>query len=83
MAWQTGGGMLVPSSRGTDLDWYRNTIAAGGCDIQLRGHWYRCTAPRLIEKDEALSYLSASTRTVSRLFPVRQFLLLAKAQPQG
>ena len=65
MAWQTGGGMLVPRSRGTDLD------------------WYRCTAPRLIEKDEALSYLSASTRTVSRLFPVRQFLLLAKAQPQG
>lgn len=83
MAWRTRGGMLVPITWGTESDWYRNTMAAGGCEIQLRGRWYHCTAPRLIERAAALSYLAAPMRIVSRAFPVHQFLLLAEVHERG
>jgi deazaflavin-dependent oxidoreductase (nitroreductase family) len=77
VAWKTKGGILVPVAWGTRADWYRNTIAAGGCDIQVRGRWYRCSAPRLVERTEALAHIAQPMRTLVRLGPVRQFLLLA------
>lgn len=88
VARMTRSGMLVPIAWGAGSDWYRNTIAAGGCDIQLRGRWYRCTAPRVITREEALVELQEPMRTMARLGPVRQYLLLTEVReiedaPQG
>lgn len=76
MAWHTAGGMLIPLSWGVESDWYRNIMAANECDVQVEGRWRRCTEPSLIQRDQALSFLPASTRIMARLFPVRQFMLL-------
>lgn len=81
MAWPTAGGMLVPVSWGTESDWYRNLMAAQGCEVQLRGRWYRCGSPGLIQRAEALSYLPAATRAIAGLFPVQQFVLLRQVEP--
>jgi deazaflavin-dependent oxidoreductase (nitroreductase family) len=78
VAWKTRSGILVPVVWGTKADWYRNTIASGGCDIQVRGRWYRCRAPRLVERAEVLAHITQPMRTLVRLGPVRQFLLLAE-----
>lgn len=83
MAWRTGAGMLVPLAWGTEADWYRNTAAAGGCDIRLLGRWYRCAAPRVLAPEEALALLAEPFRTAMRLSPIRQFLLLAEVREVG
>lgn len=83
VAWKTRAGMLVPIAWGTGADWYRNTVAAGGCDIRLRGRWYHCVAPRVVARAEALAQLAEPMRTVVRLGPVRQFLLLAEVREIG
>jgi deazaflavin-dependent oxidoreductase (nitroreductase family) len=80
VAWKTRSGILVPIAWGTKADWYRNTVAAGGCDIRLRGRWYHCATPRVVARAEALAYLAEPMRTVVRLGPVRQFLLLTEAR---
>lgn len=83
VAWPTAGGMLVPLSWGTKSDWFRNTMAAGGCELQRAGRWYRCARPALIERTTVRSYLPPMTRTVSCLFPVQQFVLLREVTPLG
>ena len=80
MAWLTPGGMLVPLSWGTESDWYRNLIAANGCEVQVGGKWHRCAAPALIPPEGGLSYLPALTRAVARLFRVRQFVMLREVE---
>jgi deazaflavin-dependent oxidoreductase (nitroreductase family) len=80
VAWKTRSGMLVPIAWGTEADWYRNTVVAGGCDIRLRGRWYHCTAPRVVARAEALVQLAEPMRIVVRLGPVRQFLLLTEVR---
>lgn len=81
MAWPTAGGMLIPLSWGAEADWYRNLVAAQGCEVQVQGHWYRCGTPTLIQRAQALSYLPAFTRTLAGLFPVQQFVLLGQVEP--
>jgi deazaflavin-dependent oxidoreductase (nitroreductase family) len=39
MAWPTAGGMLIPLAWGSQTDWYRNLMAAQGCEVQLKGRW--------------------------------------------
>lgn len=81
VSWSTSGGIVVPVTWGTTCDWYRNIMAAEACEVQIRGRWYYCTRPMLIKRAEMLSYLSPLTRTMSRLSPIQQFLLLRKVEP--
>jgi deazaflavin-dependent oxidoreductase (nitroreductase family) len=83
VAWRTRSGRLVPIAWGTEADWYRNTVAAGGCDIRLRGRWYHCATPRVVAQAEALVQLAEPIRTVVRLGPVRHFLLLSEVREIG
>jgi deazaflavin-dependent oxidoreductase (nitroreductase family) len=53
---------------GSDVNWVRNVLAAGGCDIEVRGRTSRLTDPRLVvDPDRRLMP-----------FPVRQFLGLMR-----
>jgi deazaflavin-dependent oxidoreductase (nitroreductase family) len=83
MAWQTPRGLLVPLSWGTKSDWYRNLAAAQGCDVQVGGHWYHCTEPVLIQRDEARSLLPTLPRIILSLVPVPQFVLLRRVDKQA
>jgi deazaflavin-dependent oxidoreductase (nitroreductase family) len=83
MAWPTAAGMLVPLAWGTETDWYRNLMAAQGCEVQVHGRWQRCADPVLIPRAEGLSYLPAITRTMAKLSPVPQFVLLRRVEPSA
>ena len=53
---------------GSDVNWVRNVLAAGGCDIEVRGRTVRLADPRIVvDPDRRLMP-----------FPVRQFLGLMR-----
>lgn len=76
MAWPTAAGIVVPVTWGTTCDWYRNIAAAGGCEVQISGRWYRAVEPRLLEGEAARPYLPVTPRLFGLLFPIERFLLL-------
>ncbi|WP_026926340.1 nitroreductase family deazaflavin-dependent oxidoreductase [Granulicoccus phenolivorans] len=38
------GGFIVELTYGERVDWYRNIVAAGGCDLLVKGGWHRIVA---------------------------------------
>jgi len=81
VAWLVPGGILVPLPYGVTTDWYRNVLAADGGRIQLRGTWYAAIRPQVIPRTEAVTYLSPAARTLGRLLPVRDYVLLRHGEP--
>jgi hypothetical protein len=61
---------------GTDVDWCRNVLAAGGCSLDHHGVRLDATAPVLVRAAEARSALPPATRMMQRLIGARWFLRL-------
>jgi deazaflavin-dependent oxidoreductase (nitroreductase family) len=45
---RSGDGYVIALTYGSDRDWVKNVLAAGGCDIEYRGRTIRLTDPRLV-----------------------------------
>src|SRR5215471_14190880 len=58
---------------GSDADWVKNVVAAGGCRIFTRGRNVRLTRPELIV-DPTRSVVPALIRFIGRLGNVTEFL---------
>ncbi|MDR7382788.1 nitroreductase family deazaflavin-dependent oxidoreductase [Promicromonospora iranensis] len=71
-------GFLVYLPYGPDVDWLRNTRAAGSAELRVEGRTYLVT-PQIIEPADALRHVSARDRGVARLFGVTDFLVLRGA----
>ncbi|MBM0255605.1 hypothetical protein [Micromonospora sp. 4G55] len=56
-------------------DWARNVLAAGGCDLEIRGRRVRLTAPRLVH-DPARRDLPPVVRQLVGMIGVTEFLHL-------
>lgn len=67
---------------GTDSDWVRNVLAAGGCRLRTRGGVLTLTAPRL-EHDPSHRLMPSGVRRVLRLTNVEDFLDLTLVGPGG
>jgi deazaflavin-dependent oxidoreductase (nitroreductase family) len=65
---------------GEDVQWVRNVIAQGGCDIRTRGRDLHLERPR-IERDPAARPAPSSIRPFLRLMQVDRFLWLDIAAP--
>jgi deazaflavin-dependent oxidoreductase (nitroreductase family) len=63
---------------GADVQWVKNVIAAGDCDIETRGRTIRLTDPRLIV-DPALRLMPVPVRLFLRMMDVTEFLLMHAA----
>ena len=62
------GGYVIALTYGSDADWVRNVMAAGGCEVRLDGHDYRGTHARLVTLADAGPVLeTAYTRSQLRL----------------
>jgi deazaflavin-dependent oxidoreductase (nitroreductase family) len=70
-----GDGFVVALTYGTQSDWVRNVLAAGGCELVTRGRRYRLDDPR-VEHDESRSLAPAPTRPILRLLGAADFLRL-------
>ena len=61
-----GDDYLIALTYSSQVDWVRNVLAAGGCELETRGHFLRMTDPEI--------FVDPSRNLMP--FPVRQFLAL-------
>lgn len=54
LAMPSGDDFIMPLPYGQHVDWYRNLLAAGACQMEWRGQVYSLQSPRLIQPREAL-----------------------------
>jgi deazaflavin-dependent oxidoreductase (nitroreductase family) len=71
-------GYVVALTYGKDTDWVRNVVAAGGCELEIRGRHVRLTAPRVVH-DESRRLAPRPVRPILRLLGVTDFLQLSTA----
>ncbi|TDB86763.1 nitroreductase family deazaflavin-dependent oxidoreductase [Actinomadura sp. KC216] len=75
------GGYVAALTYGPDADWVRNTVAAGGCDLETRGERVRLTDPRIVH-DPARKGVPAAVRPILGLIGVNDFLHLSAEEPR-
>jgi deazaflavin-dependent oxidoreductase (nitroreductase family) len=63
---------------GSDVQWVKNVLAAGGCELEVRGKVVRLTEPRLIE-DPNRRLMPLPVRLFLGLIGVKDFLLMRPA----
>lgn len=66
----TPGVFIIGLPWGTQTDWVRNIVAAGGCTLDWRGQKIAVTDPQFVDKDTALAAANAVQRfALSRKTP--------------
>jgi deazaflavin-dependent oxidoreductase (nitroreductase family) len=68
-------GFVIALTYGTQSDWVRNVVAAGGCELITRGRRYRLSSPEIIH-DEARQDASRFARPILRLIGAADFMRL-------
>ncbi len=71
-------GYVMALTYGSDAEWVRNVVAAGGCELVTRGRTVRLVSPRLF-RDERRARMPAPVRVVLGLARVSEFLELSLA----
>ena len=78
----TADGYVLALTYGTDTDWVKNVLAAGGCELRTRGQVFLLTAPHLFH-DEDRRDIRPLERQVLRALGVADFLSLKTAPAAG
>ncbi|KLL12405.1 nitroreductase family deazaflavin-dependent oxidoreductase [Protofrankia coriariae] len=73
------GGYVVALTYGSDSDWVRNVLAAGGCVLEHRNHREELGSPHIVH-DDSRSQVPAPLRPVLGAIGVSDFLTL-RPQP--
>lgn len=76
------GGFLIALTYGSDSDWVKNVLAAGGCEFETRGKRYELTSPRLF-RDESRQGVPGPVRAALGAIRVYEFLALDIARPES
>jgi deazaflavin-dependent oxidoreductase (nitroreductase family) len=71
-------GVLIPLSYGDDVDWLKNVLAAGECEVVRSGSAEPFKSPIVVGADEALAYVPSAYHPVFRALGISKFLLLSK-----
>ncbi|WP_131770729.1 nitroreductase family deazaflavin-dependent oxidoreductase, partial [Candidatus Protofrankia californiensis] len=69
------GGYVVALTYGSDSDWVRNVLAAGGCELEHRGHREGLGSPHIVH-DESRRQVPAALRPVLGAISVSDFMTL-------
>jgi deazaflavin-dependent oxidoreductase (nitroreductase family) len=70
-------GFVIALTYGSEADWVRNVLAAGGCVLITRGRRHSLTAARLIH-DESRKLVPAPVRVPLAVLNVADFLSLGE-----
>ncbi len=73
------GGYVVALTYGTNSEWVRNVVAAGGCDLETRGRREHLAHPEVFN-DEKRSHVPPLVRPILHLLRVADFLRLTTVQ---
>ena len=71
-------GFVIALTYGTQSDWVRNVLAAGGCELVSRGRRYRLVDPQ-ITRDESRADASSFARRILKLIGAADFMRLTFA----
>jgi len=52
-AFRRQGGYVIALTYGSDTDWLRNVLAAGGCELETRRRRYQVRSPRVYRDENA------------------------------
>ena len=73
------GGFVIALTYGSDVDWVRNVMAAGECELLYRGESISAHSPVFIERDEGMALMARFIRFMLRLLRVKDFMLVVVA----
>lgn len=73
-------GYVIALTYGSQSDWVRNVMAAGGCELETRRHNYQLVAPRLYRDDNAADMPAAIRFVLRRVLKAPEFLSLDLAR---
>jgi deazaflavin-dependent oxidoreductase (nitroreductase family) len=79
---QVGESFFIHLPYGTEVDWCRNVLAAGGCAVQQRRARVDTVSPLIVPATEALPVLPRKMRRMDRLFGVEWYLRLDISQAE-
>jgi deazaflavin-dependent oxidoreductase (nitroreductase family) len=68
--------IIIALTYGEKVDWLRNILAQGGCNIFFGNKWWHASHPAVIGADSAYSMLPESRSTLFRRFRFKKFLLM-------
>lgn len=68
--------VIIPLSYGEQVDWLRNILADGGCEIIYRKKRIATTYPEVVSGEVALSLLPEKRRHIFERFKLEKFLRL-------
>lgn len=80
LASYTNGTVIIPLSYGEKVDWLRNVLARGGCEIVRRKQRLQATDPQVIEAAAALALLPENRRRLFERFELEKFLRMLVAR---
>jgi deazaflavin-dependent oxidoreductase (nitroreductase family) len=80
VAFASASEVVIPMTYGRDVDWARNIVAAGGCELQRLGQRVALTNPRVVDGSVAYPRLPAGVRAVLRAANLPGFVLLDRAR---
>jgi deazaflavin-dependent oxidoreductase (nitroreductase family) len=69
-------GYIIGLTYGPDVDWAKNVIAAGACELRTHGRIVRLVNPS-IETDSSASWAPMPARPLLRKLKVDQYMLLS------
>src|SRR6266508_1615241 len=78
---RSGKNYVVALTYGTDSEWVKNVIAAGGCEVRTRGNTVRMSGPRVFS-DPTRRVVPAAVRLPLRLLEVTDFMSLRSAETE-
>lgn len=73
---RVGNDVVIPLPYGTQVDWVRNVITAGGATIVRKGEMLNVRSPEIIDATQALPMLPHSRRRTFERVGISHYLLL-------
>lgn len=70
----TEDGFVIALTYGSDVDWVKNLMTAGGGEIKHLSHTIRIAEPELIPTNEGMAVMPRVVRLILRMINVTEFL---------
>ena len=76
VAFRSAAGFVIPMTYGRDVDWARNIVKAGGCEVVQMGQRFALHNPRIVGFKAAEPHLPAVARSALRAADFPGYVLL-------